>query len=118
MFKIRLLMLSAFAVSGFILKAQETNLQSIDTVSEQFPDGFVRVEIRSSADNTIQPAIFYRSKALEKMPLIVSLHSWSNCYLNVDPHAKNIKEKDWNYIYPNFRGPNNRPEACGSLLVV
>jgi acetyl esterase/lipase len=27
-------------------------------------------------------------------------------------------EKKWNFIHPNFRGPNRRPEATGSELVV
>ncbi len=29
-----------------------------------------------------------------------------------------IMEKGWNYIHPDFRGSNNRPEACGSEMVI
>ena len=78
------------------------------------------IKYHSSADNTKQPAMFYAPKTKAAVPLIVALHTWSYDYKQ-DFH-KEIEqwciENDWAYIHPNFRGPNNRPEATGSELVV
>jgi lysophospholipase L1-like esterase/pimeloyl-ACP methyl ester carboxylesterase len=50
--------------------------------------------------------------------LIVSLHTWSGDYTQKDPLVEQIMANDWNYIHPDFRGPNYTAEACGSPLVV
>lgn len=74
----------------------------------------------SSADNSQQPAMFYAPKTKNPSPLIVALHSWSGDYqqkLHKDIETWCLKN-DWAYIHPNFRGPNKRPEATGSDLVV
>jgi lysophospholipase L1-like esterase len=76
------------------------------------------VGIISSADSTVQPCFHYPSSAEIPKPLIVRLHSWSGDYTQHDPLAEEIINKDWNYIFPNFRGANNTPQACGSPLVV
>lgn len=82
-----------------------------------------RIEYLSSADNTMQPAMFYSPNVKEKRPLLVALHTWGGRYNS----ESNIKayggdqlaiQKGWVYIFPNFRGPNYRPEATGSELVV
>lgn len=50
------------------------------------------------------------------MPLLVSLHTWSN-----DLEQRNrelellVEQKGWIYLFPNFRGANRHPEACGSV---
>tara|TARA_R110002073_G_scaffold240952_1_gene402767 strand:- start:2833 stop:3798 length:966 start_codon:yes stop_codon:yes gene_type:complete len=79
-------------------------------------------EIRyvSSADESQQPAMFYNPNTGDSVPLVVALHTWSGDYKQ-DSH-KDIQQwciqKGWAYIHPNFRGPNFRPEATGSELVV
>ena len=79
-------------------------------------------EIRyvSSADKSEQPAMFYAPESKDAVPLIVALHTWSGNYKQ-DYH-KAIEQwcikNDWAYIHPDFRGPNKRPEATGSELVV
>lgn len=74
----------------------------------------------SSADGSIQPAIFYAPSTQKVVPLVVVLHTWSFDYKQ-DYH-KDIEdwciENGWAYIHPDFRGPNNRPEATGSKLVI
>jgi len=62
--------------------------------------------------------MLYRARQKEPRPLIVSLHTWSGDYLQEDPLAEEILLRDWNYIHPDFRGPNNQPEACGSEQVI
>ena len=55
----------------------------------------------------------------EPRPLLVGLHTWSSDYRqNNSPYGKWCIEKKWNFIHPNFRGPNRRPQATGSELVV
>ena len=80
-------------------------------------------EIRylSSADSTAQPAMFYApDKNEDRIPLLVALHTWSGSYnqkISI-PYAQWCIDKGWIFIHPDFRGPNRRPEATGSELVV
>lgn len=79
------------------------------------------VRIKSSADGTMQPAYFLRAKSSEPRPLVVRLHAWSAHYTNYkmdDDYVKYCLEHDFYYMQPEFRGPNDHPEACGSPLVV
>ena len=46
------------------------------------------------------------------------MHTWSGDYNQEDPLAKEVLLRDWNYIHPDFRGPNNNSNACGSSLVI
>ena len=79
-------------------------------------------EIRyfSSADKSEQPAMFYAPESKDAVPLVVALHTWSGNYKQ--GYHKAIEqwciEEGWAYIHPDFRGPNKRPEATGSKLVV
>ncbi len=83
-----------------------------DTVNRGWPPGFAVVHIASSVDTARQPAFFYAGTASEKRPLLVSLHTWSGTYQQEDPLAAKAKAADWNYIHPDFRGPNRSREAC------
>ena len=85
---------------------------------KQWKKDFRVVEISSSYDKQIQKGYFYASKKQIKMPLIVSLHSWSNDYKENDPLAELFKNEDWNYIHPDFRGPNDSPDSCMSDAVI
>jgi len=74
----------------------------------------------SSADQSKQPAMFYAPNTKEPVPLVVALHTWSGDYKQ--EFHKDVAEwclkNGWAYIHPDFRGPNVRPEATGSELVV
>lgn len=79
---------------------------------------FIKVEIPSSADSTIQPAYFRKTQSKKPQPLIISLHTWSGGFDQKDPITADVEARDWNYIHPHFRGFNNRPEAIVSPLVI
>lgn len=89
-----------------------------DTSKSKWDSNFEVVDIPSSADGEIQKAFIYKSKSKTSKPLVVSLHTWSGDYTQKDPITKEILARDWNYIHPNFRGANNKPEAMGSPLVI
>lgn len=97
--------------SGLSLSAQEPN-------DNFWPPNCTKVDIPSTADSSLQPAYFYPAKSDAPRPLIVSLHTWSNGYDQKDSLAWICAVKDYNYIHPHFRGPNKRPEAGGSELVI
>lgn len=81
---------------------------------------FQEIRYPCSADNSLQPAMFYAPDSDVPVPLVVGLHSWSFNYRT--PRYRQIAEwcvaHGWAYIQPDFRGPNNRPEATGSDWVV
>lgn len=89
-----------------------------NTKDKHWDAGFTRVQITSSADGTIQNAWFHKSESKSPQPLIISLHTWSGDYNQEDPLTKEVLLRDWNYIHPDFRGANNKPDACGSSLVL
>ncbi len=89
-----------------------------NTARTQWNSAFKKVEIKSSADGSIQPAYLYVAQGKMRKPLIVSLHTWSGDYSQKDPIANEILARDWNYIHPDFRGANNKPDAACSRLVL
>jgi dienelactone hydrolase len=78
------------------------------------------IKYLSAADNTNQPMMFYKPQKDAPRPLLVALHSWSNNYKQKESviYAEWCIANDWIFIHPNFRGPNTRPQATGSELVV
>ena len=80
--------------------------------------GFELDSVQSEVDQKYQPFYFWKANK-SNQPLVVVLHTWSGDYTQTNNSlAERAKKKGWNYIHPNFRGPNNHPEACGSELVV
>ena len=76
--------------------------------------------IRSSMDSTMQVFYYNRSVNNEPAPLVVQLHSWSYSAdslktIELDTEAGT---KNYNYIFPDFRGINNQPKACCSEFVI
>ena len=102
----------------FTLYGQNESTSWDETLNTGWPAGCGIVEIRSSSDGSMQKARFYASANKRSAPLIVSLHTWSGDYNQEDPLAEEIIKRGWNYIHPDFRGPNTRPEAGGSDLVI
>lgn len=105
----------------FSLVAGLTSLLSVPlTESPSAPASLSEVRYRTSADKTLQPAFFYAPRVNRPVPLLVALHSWSADYRQKlhQPCAQYCIDHQWAYIHPHFRGPNNRPEATGSELVV
>lgn len=83
-----------------------------------WPDEVREIHYRSAGDDSDQPAMYYSSGSRGR-PLLVALHGWSSDHnLVARPYGDWCIDQDWVLMYPGFRGPNDRPEACGSELVV
>jgi pimeloyl-ACP methyl ester carboxylesterase len=78
---------------------------------------FKKVNIPSTVDNDLQHAYFHESDGNSPRPLLVSLHTWTGDYAEQDPLAPLATQDNWNYIHPDFRGPNWSKQACLSNLV-
>lgn len=103
--------------------AFDIGFQPIDMTAigpRTWPEAVQEISYWSQADSTQQPALFYDSGSEHAKPLLVGLHTWSGDYRQTSsvPYANWCLQKDWVLVHPNFRGPNNRPEATGSELVV
>ena len=74
----------------------------------------------STADSTKQKTMLYAPASDKPVPMIVVLHSWSADYTQTSNKTieKYCIEHGWVFLHPDFRGPNNKPEATGSDLVV
>ena len=83
-------------------------------------DGLLlEVAIASSLDGQRQSVRYWAPPLAREQPtpLFVFLHSWSSDYRqDCTPWWKEASQRNWIYLQPDFRGPNNRPEACGSPL--
>ncbi|MCC9608390.1 prolyl oligopeptidase family serine peptidase [Blastopirellula sp. JC732] len=78
---------------------------------------YVEAEVVSSFDKTRQPLryILPTGDGKAARPVLVFLHSWSTDYHLEQPEWVNAAlQRGWIFMEPNFRGPNKRPEACGS----
>ncbi len=81
----------------------------------------IKVLIESTMDQAKQPCYVVLPGNFDPdgdpVPLLVSLHSWS---ANLEQRRETLEAKaearGWISIFPNFRGRNDHPEACGSLL--
>ena len=78
------------------------------------------VKFFSEADKSMQPALFLPAEGNEARPLVVALHTWSYGLKGdqADPYFARCAERNWHCIFPEFRGPNWTPQACGSDLAV
>lgn len=79
---------------------------------------FRQVEITSSLDGSPQNAYLRKAIGPGKRPLVVSLHTWSSDYTQDDSLQEAVLGEDWNYIHPDFRGPNRNHDACLSELAL
>jgi len=86
-----------------------------------WPKQIKQIKYSSAADSSLQPALFFKPENNQSpLPLLVALHTWSGNYkqkMSI-PYAKWCIDKNWVFIHPNFRGPNRKPQATGSELVV
>lgn len=104
-----------FGITGFVLVLC-LSTGSLCKGAERF-----KVLIRSSVDLTEQPSYVMLPDDFDSndkaVPLLVSLHSWSGDLEQRNlPLEKLANERGWICLFPNFRGRNDHPEACGSEL--
>lgn len=111
-----------FLMMSYSSIAQITKSESVikfdDTRKVSWPSEFEVVDIQSSADSKTQKAYFYATTASSPQPLIVSLHTWSGDYRQTDELVPLVKQRNLNYIHPNFRGANKNSDACCSKLAL
>ena len=78
-----------------------------------------KIWVPSTFDKSQQPSYLivptgYDSQG-SPVPLLVSLHTWSGNLEQRNVALEKIAErKGWLYLFPNFRGVNQHPQACGS----
>lgn len=72
-----------------------------------------------SIDKSMQKAKCFVAGGDSPRPLLVALHTWSYTYeQDCTAYARFCLENNWNFIFPDFRGPNWTADACGSDKVV
>ena len=78
-----------------------------------------KIFVASSVAGSKQPCYLILPEGLDRegppVPLLVSLHTWSG---NVEQRDLEMEaeagRRGWICLWPDFRGPNNSPDACGS----
>ena len=78
-----------------------------------------RVEVASTIDESPQPSYLILPPGYDpdgpEIPVVVSLHTWS---FDVEQRNETLEEavakRGWIYLFPDFRGSNDKVEACGS----
>ena len=80
--------------------------------SENWRKDITVVEIPSQDSGEVQYAYAHLVQSQELKPLVVSLHAWMDDYRKTDPLSVLVADESWNYIHPDFQGPNWTKEAC------
>lgn len=110
-----------FSVATWMLAGLETLAAGLTNAPPKKENPVHTVTIVSSLDGSEQKALFYfpPGSAPDQdgapVPLLVQLHTWGFSYTQCSGYPK---DKQWAMIAPDFRGPNNRPEACASKLAI
>ena len=105
---------------ALVLASCGATAQNTETPGQP-PPGRQVVQIRSTRDGTLQPAYVIvppeSSPGGPAAPLVVALHTWNS---TLEQHFQELEagttRRNWIYLFPNFRGVDNHPEACGSLI--
>jgi dipeptidyl aminopeptidase/acylaminoacyl peptidase len=83
--------------------------------------GRQQIFIRSTRDDSIQPSYIivppdYKASG-PAIPMVVALHTWSfTLEQRFQEFESGTTRRNWIYLFPNFRGIDDHPEACGSEL--
>ncbi|QDV66396.1 Prolyl oligopeptidase family protein [Rosistilla carotiformis] len=105
-----------------LLLASTGEIEAVDPSPQELPNSsvdprYIEAEFVSTFDRTMQPlryALPPKSQDAER-PVLVFLHSWSSDYhLHKPEWLRAALSRGWIFVEPNFRGPNDNPEACGS----
>lgn len=77
------------------------------------------IEVESSVDESAQPSYLILPESFETKgparPIVVSLHSWSYGVEQRWPDLEElVGDRGWIYLFPDFRGRNDKIEACAS----
>lgn len=104
----------------FLILFSHSLLISGQVTLSKTASGLKKDSIKSSLDGNTQIIYYNRSSVKDPKPLIVQLHSWSYPVdsLRTMEFDAEATSKDYNYIFPNFRGVNNHIKACCSDYVI
>jgi poly(3-hydroxybutyrate) depolymerase len=82
------------------------------------PPRLSETQIKSSQDGSAQTLRYWApGSPATDVPLLVFLHTWSSDVRSNYPEwVSEAAARQWIFVQPDFRGPNGRPEACGSPL--
>lgn len=74
-----------------------------------------KTTIFSTCDESDQNIRFFRAPGKAR-PLLVALHTWSFDYSQdvAEEYIRRCEARGWHCIFPDFRGANRNPGACGS----
>ncbi len=83
--------------------------------------GRQRILVRSTRDASLQPSYLIVPETYQAtgkpLPIVVSLHTWSFTLEQRLPSVEaEASRRNWIYLFPNFRGVDDHPEACASEL--
>jgi len=109
----KLLLTSLLCILSYLSIGQSTNQDNQGTFLN-------KDSIKSTLDGNTQVFYYYKSTDKKPKPLIVQLHSWSYTADSLKTIDLDViaKDKNYNYVFPNFRGVNNTPKACCSEFVI
>lgn len=93
-------------------------IDSYNNLNVRWGSDFEIIRTQNPQDNAYQQSYYRKTRSERLQPLVVSLHTWSGSFAQKDELAKLVAEQDWNYVHPDFRGPNNIAEACLSDLAL
>ena len=104
---------SLFCILSYLSVGQSSNQNNHETFLN-------KDSIQSTLDGYTQVFYYYKSTDKKPKPLIVQLHSWSYPADSLKTIDLDLiaKDKNYNYVFPNFRGVNNHPKACCSEFVI
>ncbi|MEZ5172426.1 MAG: hypothetical protein R2850_02655 [Bacteroidia bacterium] len=95
----------------FSVYRNAVNRPKIPAGSSNFPGcNFELIPSHFSGNN--QAAFVYLSQSITPKPLVVSLHTWGGSFQQEDSVLFLAKQKDWNYIHPDFGGPMWNEGSC------
>ena len=109
----KLFLTSLLCILSYLSIGQSTNQNNYEIFLN-------KDSIKSTLDGYTQVFYYYKSTDKKSKPLIVQLHSWSYPADSLKTIDLDViaKAKNYNYIFPNFRGVNNHPKACCSEFVI
>ncbi|MDB4223427.1 prolyl oligopeptidase family serine peptidase [Granulosicoccus sp.] len=81
-------------------------------IVEDWDDKITVVEIPTINSSKPQLAYAHLVRQEDLKPLVVSLHAWVDDYSSADPLSVLVANENWNYIHPDFQGPNWTKDAC------
>lgn len=115
--------LAALLLSAFALAAEPKAAARRPSATETKAAALkLAIDVPSTKDGALQKVIYWRPASAAHdadgpaVPLLVFLHSWSGGFEQGPPWIDQAKKMGWVLVAPDFRGPNDRPEACASDL--